>query len=568
MADETLTRSPSDHVEFALPSPVRGREAMTRFFLYSHDTYGLGHLRRSTLLAEAIVRADPCHDVLIATGSPQAQAFSLPERVDSLKLPSATKDGAGAYQPRKLGGSIRELIRLRSALVMAAVETYAPEVILVDHAPLGMSGELVAVLDRYAGRAGGPRLVLGLRDIIDDADQVDKDWQQSGTWGWLDCYDDILVYGDPRIRTTASELDLESRVTGTVTYAGYVAPAMPEPMIDVEPYLLVTPGGGGDGQIMLRRYLDAVDAGATSGMRSLVVTGPLMSTTRREELFRRARRSPSVDLIEFSDQMRTLIASASGVVSMAGYNTVVEELGRRGPRHVGATMSPPPRTTHPGRAPCAALPLAALPDRASRHRHHRPVRSSCVAAPSGTTPWHRSRPRRRRDRSGGSRTAPPTSPCSRIRTRTCSRPNRSPAMRCPSSPLASTVRQADQLHVGYILKQYPRLSETFILNEILGVEGTGAKVSVFSLRPPTEGRFHSDLASVKADVHYVPAPEKQQHFSRRSAHFRSFEQIDSARFSGSWTASPANAGPVSSSTRSPSPDRPAATVSTTSTRTS
>lgn len=64
------------------------------------------------------------------------------------------------------------------------------------------------------------------------------------------------------------------------------------------------------------------------------------------------------------------------------------------------------------------------------------------------------------------------------------------------------------LHVGYVLKQYPRLSETFILNEILGVEGTGAKVSVFSLRPPTEGRFHPDLASVEADVHYLAAPDK------------------------------------------------------------
>lgn len=65
-----------------------------------------------------------------------------------------------------------------------------------------------------------------------------------------------------------------------------------------------------------------------------------------------------------------------------------------------------------------------------------------------------------------------------------------------------------RLHVGYILKQYPRLSETFILNEILGIEGTGTQVSVFSLRPSTEGRFHPQLASVRAEVHYTPRPEK------------------------------------------------------------
>lgn len=299
---------------------------MTRFLLYSHDTYGLGHLRRSTLLADAIVGADPHNEVLIATGSPQAQAFSLPARVDSLKLPSATKDGAGAYAPRELGGSIRKLVDLRSALLMAAVDKYAPEVIVVDHAPLGMAGELVPLLDRHAKRRGGPRLVLGLRDIIDDAEKVDHDWHRAGVWDRLECYDDILVYGDPRILTTATELDLPTRVGAAVTYTGYVAPTMPVPVTQDEPFLLVTPGGGGDGQAMLRCYLDAVEAGATAGLRSVIVAGPLMSSMLRDELVDRARRSPSVEISSFSDDMRALIASAAGVVSMAGYNTVVEEL--------------------------------------------------------------------------------------------------------------------------------------------------------------------------------------------------------------------------------------------------
>ena len=304
---------------------------MTRFLLYSHDTYGLGHLRRSILLANAIVAADQGHEVLIATGSPLAQAFSLPDRVDSLKLPSATKDGAGAYQPRKLGGSIRQLIELRSALLLVAIDNYAPEVILVDHAPLGMAGELTPVLDRYANRNDGPRLVLGLRDVIDDASQVDREWHRTGVWERLDGFDDILVYGDPRILTTAAELDLASRTSAVVSYMGYVAPTMPEPSVGGEPFLLVTPGGGGDGQAMLRRYLTAVEAGATGGLRSVIVTGPLLSSTRRHELVDRAQKSPSVEIIEFSHDLRALIASATGVISMAGYNTVVEELAAEVP---------------------------------------------------------------------------------------------------------------------------------------------------------------------------------------------------------------------------------------------
>jgi glycosyltransferase involved in cell wall biosynthesis len=64
--------------------------------------------------------------------------------------------------------------------------------------------------------------------------------------------------------------------------------------------------------------------------------------------------------------------------------------------------------------------------------------------------------------------------------------------------------ETDRLRVGYVLKKYPRLSETFILNEILGLEGAGTDLSIFSLRLPDEGRFHADVARVGADVTYVP----------------------------------------------------------------
>lgn len=68
---------------------------------------------------------------------------------------------------------------------------------------------------------------------------------------------------------------------------------------------------------------------------------------------------------------------------------------------------------------------------------------------------------------------------------------------------------ADRMHVGYVLKQYPRLSETFVLSEILGLEREeGIDVSIFSLRPATEGRFHPQLSEVRGPVHYMPLPDK------------------------------------------------------------
>ena len=47
--------------------------------------------------------------------------------------------------------------------------------------------------------------------------------------------------------------------------------------------------------------------------------------------------------------------------------------------------------------------------------------------------------------------------------------------------------------VGYVLKMYPRFSETFIVNELLAHERAGADLEIFSLRPPVDGRFHPDI---------------------------------------------------------------------------
>src|SRR6266508_603273 len=57
--------------------------------------------------------------------------------------------------------------------------------------------------------------------------------------------------------------------------------------------------------------------------------------------------------------------------------------------------------------------------------------------------------------------------------------------------------------LAYLLKTYPKLSETFILNEILGLEKLGMKVEIFSLRQPSEP-LHAAVKAVKAKVTYIP----------------------------------------------------------------
>lgn len=61
---------------------------------------------------------------------------------------------------------------------------------------------------------------------------------------------------------------------------------------------------------------------------------------------------------------------------------------------------------------------------------------------------------------------------------------------------------------GYVLKMYPRFSETFVVSEILAREAAGDEIVIFSLRPTTDVRFHPELARVRARVVHVDRPSR------------------------------------------------------------
>ena len=58
--------------------------------------------------------------------------------------------------------------------------------------------------------------------------------------------------------------------------------------------------------------------------------------------------------------------------------------------------------------------------------------------------------------------------------------------------------------LGIVLKGYPRLSETFIAQEILNLERAGFTLTIFSLRQPTDRRRHPLHDDIQATVNYLP----------------------------------------------------------------
>src|SRR2546426_7873909 len=114
-----------------------------RVALYSHDTMGLGHMRRNLLLAHALKRSPLQAVVLMIAGAREASLLTSAAGVDCVALPSLRKDGDGYYQPRHLEIPLHELLGLRAQTARAALEAFDPDVLIVDNVPRGAVRHIV-----------------------------------------------------------------------------------------------------------------------------------------------------------------------------------------------------------------------------------------------------------------------------------------------------------------------------------------------------------------------------------------------------------------------------------------
>jgi len=299
-----------------------------RVMLYSHDTFGLGHLRRSRALAAAITSADPNTSALILTGSPVAGRFTFPQRVDHVRLPGVTKLADGSYASQSMDMTIEETTDLRAGLIRTTAQQYKPDILIVDKEPTGFRGELVPTLDDLQS-GGHAKLVLGLRDVLDEPEVLATEWARKGALqATEDFYDEIWVYGLRSVYDPTAGLDLSARAQSRMHWTGYLRRDLgPTDEPPEQPYVLITPGGGGDGKAMVDLVLSAYEQDPDLNPRAVLVYGPFLTGEDREAFEARVENlNGRVTSTGFESQIETLFAGAEGVVCMGGYNTFCEVL--------------------------------------------------------------------------------------------------------------------------------------------------------------------------------------------------------------------------------------------------
>ena len=301
---------------------------------YSHDGYGLGHLRRNTNIAVKFVEEAPGSSVLMLTGCPPGNPFPLPKGIDFIKVPSLVKVDAGVYTPASLRISRQKAKAIRASVIQSAAIQFKPKLFLVDHVPAGTYGELLPTLWMLKELDDPPVIVLGLRDIIDAPDVVCELWRKEMTYQTIrEYYDEVIIYGCKEIFDSALHYRMTAEFPEIVRYSGYVCSQQPaksreqvraDLRLRRQNLIVVITGGGHDGYPLMQSCLEAFRLiGRGSQFEAILITGPLMDADQRDQLRVQAR-GLGARVLTCVEDASAFINAADLVITMAGYNSLCE----------------------------------------------------------------------------------------------------------------------------------------------------------------------------------------------------------------------------------------------------
>lgn len=308
-----------------------GNDFPLRVLLYSHDSVGLGHLRRNLAIADEVAGAFPNSSVLIVTGSPCATQFELPANTDLIKISSITKNEQGIYVSRSSSSSLESTLKLRSQMILQSFRAFKPDLIIMDHQVTGLKGEAMDMLREAKHK--GVSMIYGSRDIKDAPEVVHRNWDNADCrWALNEAYDRICIYGmpdvfDPRV-AYVPHLDHARHVDFTGYIVAPLKQAARKTMRRQRKKVLVIFGGGGDGAQRAEMYLQALAEGPVS-WDSHIITGPLMDSRMKKNIRKRTNKTQpigSVRVQRFHRNIPELLRQVDAVVSMAGYNSCAEIL--------------------------------------------------------------------------------------------------------------------------------------------------------------------------------------------------------------------------------------------------
>ena len=290
---------------------------------------GIGHARRASLIAEALV-AEGARVTVAQGGLPVATArFAGAEVVALPPARAADADFSGLVDGT--GTLIDDAWKAdRAARLAALVERVRPDVLLLETFPFGrrvFRFELTPLLDALVASRDRPRIATSVRDILVRHDNPKKDaWIIEHARRWCDL---VLVHGDERLIPFEASFPPARALADRIRYTGYVVPQRgaagatgPDGMDEV----VVSVGGGAVGARLLHaaaaaRHLST----AAAGLRWRMLLGPDLPDPDRQALLAAAGHDILIEPAR--PDFPALLQRCRLSISQAGYNTVMDVIG-------------------------------------------------------------------------------------------------------------------------------------------------------------------------------------------------------------------------------------------------
>lgn len=300
---------------------------------YVQHLLGVGHLKRASILAKAMVWRGL--SVTVVLGGPPVDGVDF-DGCARITLPAIrSADETFSTLVDANGEQVSNALKdARSRRLLTEYEALDPDLVLIELFPFGRRQfrfELLPLLEAIHLRPNRPVVACSVRDILVNKANPDRNQEMIAlATAWFDA---VLVHGDPRLIAFEASFPDATLIENKIQYTGYVADPKSAPekiaghCLEGQDEVIVTAGGGAVGEPLLRAALACRPVSALADLTWRVITGPNLDAEVYNEL--RGHAGGGVIFERWRSDLPVLLRNCRLSISQAGYNTVMDILQSR-----------------------------------------------------------------------------------------------------------------------------------------------------------------------------------------------------------------------------------------------
>ncbi|QUM75914.1 hypothetical protein HWV00_06565 [Moritella sp. 24] len=295
-----------------------------RIMFYVQYLLGIGHVRRSSLIVQALCEQGAHVDVIFGGMAVPSMSFGNATMHQLTAVKSADAGFSGLVKADNSPVSDDDK-KERTQALLGLCETLQPDLIVTETYPFGrrqMRFELLPLLDWVKAQPNSPVLVSSIRDILQRRSSVRE---QEYVQLVKTYYQHVLVHGDKDFYPLERSFPVADLIADKISYSGYVCPTLnADDTEKTRDTIVVSVGGGSIGKDILIAVMALYNSGFAADKKWLLITGPNMDTA--DKAYFKAQEQSNLQVVDLADDFLKALSHAYVSISRAGYNTVMDLL--------------------------------------------------------------------------------------------------------------------------------------------------------------------------------------------------------------------------------------------------